>query len=227
MNPLLRPLNLALIAAFAAPLLFSGCATPPPAPVVKAAPPPVAKVRPKIVETIVLLPTKDGKSSGAVEIGVDGQKQLLDEPYETAMVATGEKIGTRFSSAEEVQAIAGEALKSLPIKPASFTLLFAIDSDKLPADAEATIAQIVEEIGKRQVPDVSIIGHTDRSGNVKANFALSQRRASNVHRLLLDKGAKTENVRVEVVGKGDSENAVINLKRKFEQRNRRVEIFVR
>lgn len=226
MHQVLRPLNPALIAALAASLLFSGCATPPPAPVIKETPP-VAKPRPKIVETIVLLPTKDGKSSGAVEIGVDGQKQLLDEAYETAMVATGEKIGTRFATAEEVQTIAGEALQSLPIKPASFTLLFAIDSDKLPADAEATIALIVEEIGKRQVPDVSIIGHTDRSGNAKANFALSQRRANNVHRLLLDKGAKTENVRVEVVGKGDSENAVINLKRKFEQRNRRVEVFVR
>lgn len=225
MKTTFRPLNLALIAALAAPLLFSGCATPP-APVAEEEAP-VAKPRPKIIETIVLLPTADGKSSGAVEIRVDGQKQLLDEPYETAMVATGEKIGTRFSNAEEVQEIAGEALQSLPIKPVSFTLLFAIDSDKLPADAEATIARIVAEIGKRQVPDVSIVGHTDRSGNAKANFALSQRRANNVHRLILDKGAKTENVRIEVVGRGDSENAVINPQRKFEQRNRRVEVFVR
>lgn len=228
MNRFLRPLHLALIAALAAPLLLSGCATPPSAPAAKETPPPpVAKPLPPIVETIVLLPTADGKSSGAVEVRVNGQKQLLDEPYETAMVQTGEKIGTRFSNAEEVQAIAGEALRALPIKPASFTLLFAIDSDQLPADAEATIARIVEEIGKRQVPDVSIIGHTDRSGNAKANFALSQRRADNVHRLLLDKGAKTENVKVEVVGKGDSENVVVNPKRKFEKRNRRVEVFVR
>jgi outer membrane protein OmpA-like peptidoglycan-associated protein len=219
-------LKLSLIAGLAAPLLFSGCATPPPAPVVEETPP-VAKPLPPIIETIVLLPTKDGKASGAVEIGVDGQKQVLDEPYETAMVATGEKIGTRFSNAEEVREIAGEALQSLPIKPASFTLLFAIDSDKLPADAEATIARIVAEIAKRQVPDVSIVGHTDRSGNAKANFALSQRRASNVHRRILDKGVKTDKVRIEVVGKGDSDNAVINPKRKFEQRNRRVEVFVR
>lgn len=223
-----RPLNPGLFGAAALSLLLAACATVP-VPVAPPAPPPppVVKERPKIVETVVLLPTKEGKSSGAVEVAVAGHKQLLDEPYETALVATGEKIGTRFSTADEVQAIAGEALGALPIKPASFTLLFAIDSDKLPANAEETIAEIVSEIGRRQVPDVSIIGHTDRSGNVKANYALSQRRAENVYRLLLDQGVKTDNVKVEVVGKGDSENAVINLKKKFEQRNRRVEVFVR
>lgn len=224
----IRPSRSALLCALVLSVLVAACATPPAAPVARETPPPpAAKVRPKIIETVILLPTKDGKSSGAVEVAVDGQKQLLDQPYETAMVATGEKIGTRFSNAEEVEGIAGEALKALPIKPASFTLLFAIDSAKLPANAEGTIAEIVAEIGKRQVPDVSIIGHTDRSGNSKANYALSQRRAENVYRLLLDKGAKTDNVKIEVVGKGDTENAVINLKKKFEQRNRRVEVFVR
>lgn len=223
-----RPLCHGLIGAFALPVLLAACATATTPVAPPAAPPPaVAKERPKIVETVILLPTKDGKSSGAVEVAVGSQKQLLNEPYETAMVATGEKIGTRFSNAEEVKAIAGEALGALPSKPASFTLLFAIDSDKLPANAEATIDEIVAEIGRRQVPDVSIIGHTDRSGNAKLNYALSQRRADNVYRLLLDKGVKTDHVKVEVVGKGDSENAVINLKKKFEQRNRRVEVFVR
>jgi outer membrane protein OmpA-like peptidoglycan-associated protein len=72
-----------------------------------------------------------------------------------------------------------------------------------------------------------VIGHTDRSGNTKTNFALSQRRAENVYRLILAKGIKPESVKIEVVAKGDSDNAVINLKRKFEQRNRRVEVFVR
>lgn len=217
----------ARLAACGLALLLTGCATPPPAAPRAQETPPPPKVRPKIVETVILLPGKDGKSSGAVEIGVDGQKQLLDEAYETAMVATGEKIATRYSNADEVKAIAGEALQALPVKPVSFTLLFEIDSDQLPANADATVARIVEEIARRQVPDVSIIGHTDRSGNAKANFALSQRRAENVYRLILAKGAKTDNVKVEVVGKGDSENAVINLKRKFEQRNRRVEVFVR
>lgn len=224
-----RPPSSALLCALVLPVLLAACATPPAATPAapETPPPPAAKVRPKIIETVILLPTKDGKSSGAVEVAVNGQKQLLDEPYETALVATGEKIGTRFSNAAEVDGIAGEALKALPMKPASFTLLFGIDSAKLPPGAEETIDQIVAEIGKRQVPDVSIIGHTDRSGSSKANYALSQRRAENVYRLLLDKGAKTDNVKIEVVGKGDSENAVINLKKKFEQRNRRVEVFVR
>ena len=56
---------------------------------------------------------------------------------------------------------------------------------------------------------------------------MSQRRAENIYHLILAKGITPESVKIEVVGKGDSDNAVINLKRKFEQRNRRVEVFVR
>jgi len=226
-----RPQRIAL-AVLTGALLFAlgGCATPPPPPpppVETPAPPPPPKPKPKIKEDVILLPTADGKSSGAVEVAVNGQKQLLDEPYESTLVRTGEAIQTRFSSAEEVKAIAGEAIESLPIKPVSFTLLFDLDSDKLPANVDATVDQIVAEIRRRQVPDVSVIGHTDRSGSSKANFELSQRRARNVYMLIVAKGGKPENVKVEVVGKGDAENAVINTKSKKEQRNRRVEVFVR
>ena len=228
---LLTPLALGMLALFS--LSLGGCANlpPPPPPEEKPAPPPppppAPKPKPKIKEDVILLPTQEGKSSGAVEVSVGAQKQRLDKAYEATVVVTGEKISTRFSSAEEVQAIAGQALNTLPVKPVSFTLLFDIDSDKLPPDVDVTVDKIVAEIRKRQVPDVSVIGHTDRSGNTKTNFALSQRRAENVYRLIVAKGGKPENVKVEVVGKGDSENAVINMKTKFEQRNRRVEVFVR
>lgn len=226
------PPLLALLAALSLPPLITGCTSARPAAVAQAPSPAVPKTRPPVRESVILLPTKDGKSSGALEVAVEDQQQLLKQPYEMAVVVTGEKIQTRFSNAEEVEALAGDALRALPAKPVSFTLLFDIDSDKLPADADATIGLIVEEIGQRQVPDVSVIGHTDNSGNSKANFALSQRRAENVYRLIVTKGSmlekvKLENVKIEVVGKGDSENAVINPKSKFEQRNRRVEVFVR
>lgn len=219
-----------LLLALSAAALLSACAALPELLDKKKAPAPApvaSKPRPKIVETVILLPGKDGKSSGAVEITVDGQTQVLDQPYQTAMIATGEKIETRFSNAEEVKSIIGDAIQALPATPASFTLLFDLDSDRLPADADATVKKIIAEIAKRQVPDVSVIGHTDRSGNAKLNFALSQRRAENVYRLIVAKGGKAENVKIEVVGKGDSESAVLNLKSKFEQRNRRVEVFVR
>lgn len=224
-----NPSLLALLTALSLPPLISGCTSARPAAeaVAQAPSPAVPKTRPPVRESVILLPTKDGKSSGALEVAVEDQQQLLKQPYETAVVVTGERIQTRFSNAEEVEALAGDALRALPAKPVSFTLLFEIDSDKLPADADATIGLIAAEIGQRQVPDVSVIGHTDNSGNSKANFALSQRRAENVYRLIVTKAGKLENVKIEVVGKGDSENAVVNPKSKFEQRNRRVEVFVR
>lgn len=201
-------------------LLLSGCqtATVQPAP----ASPPTAS-RPPVHEEVILLPSPDGRKT-AVAVGVGSEQKILDKPYAAARVTTGEAIATHIASKEEVEAIAGAALRALPMKPVSFMLYFDLDSDRIRPESEKLIAQIVAEIGKRQVPDVSIIGHTDRAGRADYNQKLSVRRAEQVHRLLEEQGAKGK---IEVVGKGESENLVAQARRAPEQRNRRVEVIVR
>lgn len=219
-RPLIRGLALSLV------LVAAACQTPapPPVPAAEERPSPPPGPTPRVTEQITLLPSADGKASGAVLVTVDGKELLLDQPYATADLTRGGAMGVRTASAEEVRRVAGEALRALPPKPASFTLLFDLDSSEPRPGQEAIIDAIAAEIDRRQVPDVSIIGHADRSGASDYNLTLSIRRATVVHKLISARGTKGQ---IEVVGKGDSENVVPQLKRSAELRNRRVEVYVR
>lgn len=179
--------------------------------------------RPPVHEQVILLPSPDGRKT-AITVSVAGEQKLLDKPYAAATLVTGESIVIRTATPAEVEAIAGAALRSLPMKPVSFMLFFDLDSDRLRPESEKLVADIVAEVAKRQVPDVSIIGHTDRAGRPEYNQKLSLRRAEEVNRLLAEHGAQGK---IEVVGKGESENIVAQKKRRPEQRNRRVEVVVR
>lgn len=201
-------------------LLLAGCRSP----AMPAAPGgPAATARPPVHEQVILLPSPDGRKT-AITVSVAGDQKLLDKPYAAAAIVTGEPILTRTATPAEVDAIAGAALRSLPMKPVSFMLFFDLDSDRIRPESEKLLVNIVAEIAKRQVPDVSIIGHTDRAGRPAYNQKLSLRRAEEVNRLLGEQGAKGK---IEVVGKGESENVVAQKKRGPEQRNRRVEVVVR
>lgn len=202
-------------------LLLAGCQSPAVQSTPAAAPTPMA--RPPVHEQVILLPSPDRRKT-AITVNVAGEQKVLDKPYAAATLVTGEAIVTRTATQAEVDAIAGAALRSLPMKPVSFMLFFDLDSDQIRPESEKLLASIVAEIAKRQVPDVSIIGHTDRAGRAEYNQKLSLRRAEEVNRLLGEQGAKGK---IEVVGKGESENVVAQKKRGPEQRNRRVEVIVR
>jgi len=199
-------------------LLLAGCQSP-----AMHAAPAATSARPPVHEQVILLPSPDGRKT-AIAVSVAGEQKLLDKPYAAATVVTGEPIVTRTATPAEVEAIAGAALRFLPMKPVSFMLFFDLDSDRLRPESEKLVANIVAEVAKRQVPDVSIIGHTDRAGRPEYNQKLSLRRAEEVNRLLAEHGTKGK---IEVVGKGESENVVAQKKRGPEQRNRRVEVIVR
>ena len=218
---LARAVNVAVAAIGG--VLVAACQAPQPVVTPVAAPTEPVPARPKIREEIILLPSPEGRQT-AIAVGVGAQEVLLDQAYAAASIATGDPIGRRTATAEEVQAIAGDALQALPMKPVSFMLYFDLDSDRLQPASEAQIQRIVEEIARRQVPDVSIIGHTDRSGKSDYNQKLSTRRAEQVQKLLIDRGARGI---IDVAGKGESENVVEQKKRAPEQRNRRVEVVIR
>ena len=81
------------------------------------------------------------------------------------------------------------------------------------------------EIARRPVPDVLVIGHTDRVGTDAFNDALSRQRAEVVRRALVARGLPAENI--VVVGRGEREPIVATADGVAEARNRRVEILVR
>jgi outer membrane protein OmpA-like peptidoglycan-associated protein len=75
------------------------------------------------------------------------------------------------------------------------------------------------------VPDVLVVGHTDKVGSDAANDLLSRQRAEVVRKALIARGIAPENV--VAVGRGKREPVVPTADGVAEARNRRVEILVR
>jgi len=77
-----------------------------------------------------------------------------------------------------------------------------------------------------QFPDgiVQVVGHTDNTGAVDYNFALSQRRAQAVTDVLVDAGVPP--ARIQTIGRGDDQPRASNLTPEGRALNRRTEIVI-
>ena len=75
-------------------------------------------------------------------------------------------------------------------------------------------------------PDVkvTITGHTDNVGSAAANMKLSQNRANNIKKMLVEKGIPAN--RIAAIGKGETEPAESNATPEGRAKNRRIEITI-
>ncbi len=196
----------ALLLAACVATLLAACATPPPP-----------------QGMVILLPEAGGKDTALV-VTQGGKEVLLDQPYAGARLAASgpQKYST---SAAEVQAQFGAALAAQPARPAQFTLYFIEGKDEFTDGSKRLIESVFAEIASRPVPDVLVIGHTDKVGTDAANDVLSRQRAEVVRKALLGHGIAAENV--AVIGRGKREPMVPTADGVAEPRNRRVEILVR
>ena len=192
-------------AALALAALLGACATPVPQ------------------GSVVLLPERDGSKS-AVTVTQGNKELLLDQPYAAAsLTSAGPKKAT--VSAEQVQAQFAAALAARPDSPAQFTLYFIEGKDEFTPESKLAFDSVFTEIARRPVPDVLVIGHTDKVGNDVYNDALSKARAEVVRKALAERGVAAENM--VLVGRGKREPMVPTADGVAEPRNRRVEILVR
>ena len=173
--------------------------------------------------TVVLLPDAQGKDT-AVLVSQDGGALLLDKPYAAAELTSKGPLKAT-SSAEQVQAQFGAALAARPASPQQFTLYFVEGKDEFTDESRRAFDGVLGEIARRPVPDVLVIGHTDRVGNDAFNDALSRQRADVVRKALVARGIAPESI--VVVGRGKREPIVPTADGVAEARNRRVEILVR
>ena len=173
--------------------------------------------------TVVLLPDKDGRDA-AVLVKQDGGELLLDRPYAAAQLSAGGPLKAS-SSAEQVQAQFGAALAARPLPPQQFTLYFVEGKDEFTDESKRAFDSVFAEIAKRPVPDVLVIGHTDKVGTDAFNDTLSRQRAEVVRRALVARGIAADSI--VVVGRGKREPIVPTADGVAEARNRRVEILVR
>lgn len=173
--------------------------------------------------SVVLLPEANGKDTSVV-VTQGGKQVLLDQPYAGAKLASNGP--TKYdTNAAEVQTQFGAALAAQPARPAQFTLYFVEGKDEFTEASKRSIDNVFSEIASRPVPDVLVIGHTDRVGSDAANDVLSRQRAEVVRKALIARGIAPENV--VVIGRGEREPLVPTADGVAEPRNRRVEILVR
>jgi outer membrane protein OmpA-like peptidoglycan-associated protein len=195
--------RLVVALALALAVLLGGCATPQGA--------------------VVLLPDAHGTPT-ALTVRQGADEVLLDRPYAAAQLTSRGPV-PYASSAEQVQTRFGAALAARPSPPVQFTLYFVEGKDQFTDDSKRALDGVIGEIAARPVPDVLVIGHTDKQGSDAFNDALSRQRAEVVRDVLLARGIAADSI--VVAGRGKREPIVPTADGVAEARNRRVEILVR
>jgi outer membrane protein OmpA-like peptidoglycan-associated protein len=150
---------------------------------------------------------------------------VLDRPYAGADVTSKGNVTLNQTDAAQVRERFGAALDAQPPRPVSFLVYFITNSDELTPESRKTFDQIKAELVKRPVPDIIVIGHTDRVGTIEYNDKLSLARARTVRAALVAAGISGE--RIQEAGRGEREPLVATADEVAEPKNRRVEINVR
>jgi outer membrane protein OmpA-like peptidoglycan-associated protein len=205
-----------LVASGIAAVMLAACAQPP-------KPPPPPPPAPVYSERVILLPSRDGTPSTLVIERPSGTV-VLTTPFESVEVVPGVERRTVVET-NDVERRYGEILGAQPGQPFTRILYFDIGTTRLTVRSKATLEQIAERIRGFPAPQVTIIGHTDRSGPEALNDVLSMRRALAVRELLLELGVAAG--AIEISARGEREPLVPTRDGVPEERNRRVEINLR
>jgi len=192
-------------AALITALVLGGCATP-------------------SQDLVVLLPDKEGKVGSFVVQGPKGNA-VLNTAYATARTTSDGGVQRGTTKPSEVKDMFGSALAAQPPRPISFTLYFESGSDEFTEQSNQEVKRLLAEMGRRQAPDITVIGHTDLVGPDPSNDALSLQRAERVKSILVGMGIPNE--RILTAGRGRREPLIPSADGVIEPRNRRVEISVR
>jgi len=206
---------------------------------------------PATKEMVVVVPSADGHV-GMVVVERGDDRVILNEAYATSRVTSDgqihlEKLEPKETEAQGVASTSGavseverpqlervavslpmfhDAIAALPPRPVSFLLYFVTGTDDLTDASKLELGRMVEELRRREVADIVVIGHTDRVGNEQANDELSLARAERVKAEFVAQGiAPVE--RIRAAGRGEREPVVPTENDVDEPLNRRVEINVR
>lgn len=201
-----RPGPFGLIAAILLVMLVSGCAIP-------------------SDNLFVLLEDSDG-SVGSVEISNDQGTQILENPNQAAgLDAASETPVTEEITIEQWRNIFAEAIAAEPPPPLTFILYFQLGGTDLTAPSQELLEEVLLNVRLRVAPEVSVVGHTDRTGDSASNDVLALRRAESLRDILVDQGLDPDLVEIDSHGEANplfpTEDGVSEL------RNRRVEVTIR
>ncbi len=210
----------------AAACLAQGCSAARPAPAPVQAPAPAAPAAKAPGGLVVLLPDPDGRVGRILVLNSQGSQELNRARAATEIAAPDQAPGTPFEMDQSrIARIFGEALAAQPPLPAHYLLYFDSGSTRLTAESRRLLPEVIRAIRERHSTDVSIVGHTDRTGSRESNYRLSLMRAETVHQLIVDAGIDAASL--EVTSHGEENPLIPTPDGVAEPRNRRVEITVR
>ena len=176
-------------------------------------------------ELVVVVPSADGHV-GQVVVERGGKIVVLNTAYAASRIVDGGAPEVeRFGGVDAVRAEFASVLSTLPDRPKSFLVYFLEATDEFTEQSGTEFERILSELRERSAPDVVVIGHTDRVGNLQYNDNLSLQRAERVRGELVRLGIPE--TRIRVAGRGEREPLVATDDEVPEPRNRRVEINVR
>ncbi len=187
--------------------------------------PKVAPAAPR-ADLIVLLPDPENEHVGAATVTAPGGSvELSSANVGTRVVAGQPPTAPAPVAADEIERRFGDAIAARPLAPRTFLLYFETGTDTLTKESQALVAEVVDFVQKRPVPEVTVIGHTDTTGDAQSNIELGMKRAVLIRDLLITSGLDRE--QVEVASHGEADLLVKTPDNTAEAKNRRVEVTVR
>jgi outer membrane protein OmpA-like peptidoglycan-associated protein len=209
------PPGLRAVLAFASlflALMLGGCASP---------------ATPKLAafssSYLVLQENADG-STGQVSLTTAQGETVLAKARQATRL-TGPAGETFEASAEKINQDFRQAQAARPVRPVTYVLNFESGGSKLTPESELAITRILNEISHRDVPDVSVVGHTDTAGDANVNEKLGLERARLVAQRLAF--SKLDPSKIAIESHGEKNLLVATPDDTPEPRNRRVEVTVR
>jgi outer membrane protein OmpA-like peptidoglycan-associated protein len=125
----------------------------------------------------------------------------------------------------EIQRLFQSTLSFIPTPEVRFNLYFLLGGTDLTAESVAILPRIFQAYKERRSTDVSIIGHTDTTGDSKSNYRLGLARAEQIRKMIEALGVDGSHIFTESHGEYDL--LVPTPANVEEPRNRRVEVIVR
>ena len=178
-------------------------------------------------QSVVLVPDADGHV-GTAEVRTAAGQQVLQKANDMTQIGAGTGAAPSAlttAQADFITATFGEVLAIEPAPAKVFTLLFESGTAQLRPDALAQLEDIAKAATQKGTVRVSISGHSDATGSVQLNDALSHQRAAQVQALLLERGVAARLMDVSSHGKNNP--LVPTPDGVPEPRNRRVMVVVR
>lgn len=199
-------------------LLWSGCASKQ-----AAAPPPPPPPKQNIV---ALLAEPDGKAGRIVVTNAGGSQEVSVANQAVSVLRSDTAPSTPYTLDQQtIRRLFGTALDALPPAEVQFVLYFDEGKDDLNPASLAELPAIARAVQDRRSTAVSVIGHTDTTGDPQSNYRLGMRRAQRVAAYLRHRGLEPANLFVDSHGEADL--LVKTPQGQAEPRNRRVEVIVR